>query len=496
MEMDLGWVTIALSIGFAVLLVRLLLGDGSSSRTRFPPGPRGLPLLGNLLQVDLSALPSCLMEFSKKYGPVFSLRLGGHTVVVLTGYQAVRDALVGKAEEFSSRPIVPMMHYLGIDKGLVLGSGAWHRTLRRFSISTLRDFGVGRRSIEERISEESECLLKRISTLEGKAFEPTFFFNSAVSNVICSVIYGDRFDYDNATFVKLLAVMNKELQLLGSIWTQLYNAFPLLRYIPGPQLYMAKESRKIANFVRGMISQHQSVLDTSNPQDYIDAFLVKQAKENNMPETGEKVFTNDHMTFATRSLFVAGSETTSTTLRCASLIMIKHPDVQARVHAEIDRVLGVRAPTMADRENLPYTNAVIHEIQRFSDIIPMNIPHATTTDVEFNGFLIPKGTHIIPLLHSVHRDAKEWATPYDFNPSHFLDENGGFVKRDAFMAFSAGRRACLGESLARTELFIFFTGLLQHFTFKAPIGTPHPDLTPQLGTIASPKPYALCALKR
>uniref|UniRef100_UPI00358E581F cytochrome P450 2F2-like n=1 Tax=Myxine glutinosa TaxID=7769 RepID=UPI00358E581F len=491
--MDLGWVTIALSIGFAVLLVRLLLGNGSSSPTRFPPGPRGLPLLGNLLQVDLSALPSCLMEVSKKYGPVFSIRLGGDTVVVLTGYQAVRDALIGKAEEFSGRPIIPIVQYLGIDKGLLMGSGDWHHTLRRFSISTLRDFGVGRRSIEERISEESEFLLRRISTLEGKVFDPTFFFTSAVSNVICSVIFGERFDYDNATFVKLLAVMNKELHLLGSIWTQLYNAFPLLRYIPGPHLYLAKESRKISSFVQGLFSQHQSVLDTSNPQDYIDAFLVKQAKAS---VSGEKVFTDDHMTFATRSLFVAGSETTSTTLRCASLIMIKHPDVQARVQAEIDRVLGERAPTMADRENLPYTNAVIHEIQRFSDIIPMNVPHATTTDVEMYGFLIPKGTYITPLLHSVHRDAKEWATPHDFNPSHFLDENGGFVKRDAFMAFSAGRRACLGENLARTELFIFFTGLLQHFTFKAPIGTPHPDLTPQIGTIASPKPYAVCASKR
>uniref|UniRef100_A0A8C4N0F0 Uncharacterized protein n=1 Tax=Eptatretus burgeri TaxID=7764 RepID=A0A8C4N0F0_EPTBU len=215
-----------------------------------------------------------------------------------------------------------------------------------------------------------------------------------------------------------------------------------------------------------------------------------------MSETGEKIFTDEHMTFATRSLFVAGSETTSTTLRCALLFMITHPDVQARVQAEIDLVLGVRAPTMADRENLPYTNAVIHEIQRFSDIIPLNIPHATTTDVELNGFLLPKGTYIIPLLHSVHRDAKQWSTPYEFNPSHFLDENGGFVKRDAFMAFSAGRRACLGESLARTELFIFFTGLLQQFTFKAPNGTPLPDMTPQMGTISSPKPYALCALKR
>uniref|UniRef100_A0A8C4QFT8 Uncharacterized protein n=1 Tax=Eptatretus burgeri TaxID=7764 RepID=A0A8C4QFT8_EPTBU len=245
MDLDLGWFTIALSIGVAVLLVRLLVGDGSSPRTRFPPGPRGLPLVGNLLQVDLSALPSSLMQLSKKYGPVFSIRLGEQTIIVLSGYQAVRDALIGKAEEFSNRPFVPMMHYLSVDKGLVLGSGDWHRTLRRFSLTTLRDFGVGRRSIEERISEESECFLRRISTLEGKAFEPTFFLNAAVSNVICSVIFGDRFDYDNTTFVKLLAVVNDEVQLLGSIWTQLYNAFPLLRYIPGPQLCMARESRRL-----------------------------------------------------------------------------------------------------------------------------------------------------------------------------------------------------------------------------------------------------------
>uniref|UniRef100_A0A3Q3Q4R9 Cytochrome P450 2K1-like n=1 Tax=Monopterus albus TaxID=43700 RepID=A0A3Q3Q4R9_MONAL len=153
---------------------------------------------------------------------------------------------------------------------------------------------------------------------------------------------------------------------------------------------------------------------------------------------------------------------------------------------------------MKSEKNLPYTDAVIHESQRLANILPMAIPHKTSRDVTFQGYFIKEGTTVFPLLTSVLYDESEWQSPHTFNPSHFLDKDGKFIRRDAFMPFSAGRRMCLGEGLARMELFLFFTSLLQCFRFTPPPGVTEEelDLTPVVGLTLAPSPQKLCAVSR
>ncbi|XP_032903285.1 cytochrome P450 2K6-like [Amblyraja radiata] len=149
---------------------------------------------------------------------------------------------------------------------------------------------------------------------------------------------------------------------------------------------------------------------------------------------------------------------------------------------------------MEDRNHMPYTYAVIHEVQRFANIAPLGIPRSTTVDLNFQGYFLPKGTYVIPLLASVLYDKSQWETPDEFNPGHFLDAAGKFVKRDAFIPFSIGRRVCPGETLAKVELFLFFVTLLQKFDLLVPPGGTELDLTPVVGGILSPKPHQLCAV--
>lgn len=145
---------------------------------------------------------------------------------------------------------------------------------------------------------------------------------------------------------------------------------------------------------------------------------------------------------------------------------------------------------------MPYTNAVIHEVQRFADILPLGVPHKTSRDIELQGFLIPKGTTLITNLSSALKDETVWEKPLCFHPEHFLDAQGHFVKPEAFMPFSAGRRSCLGEPLARMELFLFFTCLLQRFSISVPDGQPQPSDHGVFRALTTPCPYQLCALPR
>uniref|UniRef100_A0A3B1JSW9 Uncharacterized protein n=1 Tax=Astyanax mexicanus TaxID=7994 RepID=A0A3B1JSW9_ASTMX len=204
-------------------------------------------------------------------------------------------------------------------------------------------------------------------------------------------------------------------------------------------------------------------------------------------------FHEENLVMCAVDLFVAGSETTSTTLRWGFLYMAKYPEVQGKVecHEEIDRVNGQsRQPSLADRADMPYTDAVLHEVQRIGNIVPLSL-HRTAMCM----LSLFQGTEIIPNLTSVMFDKSEWETPDTFNPQHFLDKEGKFVKRTAFIPFGAGKRVCLGENLAKMELFLFFTSLLQRFSFSFPAGV-MPSMEYSLGVTLNPAPYEICAVPR
>lgn len=207
-------------------------------------------------------------------------------------------------------------------------------------------------------------------------------------------------------------------------------------------------------------------------------------------------FNIENLLICTLELIEAGTESSSTTLRWALVYMMNYPEIQEKVREEIDRVIGQsRQPTIADRPNLPYTDAVIHEIQRIGNIVPLGFPKMASKDTTLGGYFIPKGTPLTTNLSSVLFDKNEWATPETFNPEHFLDSEGRFCRREAFLPFSTGKRVCIGEHLARMELFLFFASQMQRFTF-CPVPGEMPSMEGVLGFTHSPEEFRVLAIPR
>ncbi|NWI28893.1 CP2DH protein, partial [Sula dactylatra] len=450
-------------------------------------------------------------QLHKKFGNVFNLQNCWTNLVVLNGYKTVKEALVHRSEDFADRPYFPVYEHLGYGKksegkapdiscssiipGIVIARyGHVWKELRKFTLTTLRNFGMGKKSLEERVTEEARFLCSAVNAEEGRPFDLRFLVNNAVCNVICTTIYGERFNYGDETFKKLLHLFENSLNEEAGFLSQLLNVVPILLHIPGVPQKVFRGQKLFMDFIDVLIDKHMETWNPAYIRDFTDAFLKEMEKGKAAEESG---FNYNNLRLVTADLFAAGSETTSTTLRWAFLYMLLHPEIQSKVQAEIDKVVGRdRSPTMEDHVSMPYTNAVIHEVQRYGDVIPIGLPHMTYRDTELQGFFIPKGTTIITNLSSVLKDEAVWEKPNQFYPEHFLDANGQFVKPEAFLPFSAGRRACLGEQLARMELFIFFTTLLQKFTFVLPEDQPRPREDGHFALVSSPHPYQVRAIPR
>uniref|UniRef100_A0A3P8ST11 Cytochrome P450, family 2, subfamily N, polypeptide 13 n=1 Tax=Amphiprion percula TaxID=161767 RepID=A0A3P8ST11_AMPPE len=479
---------------FAVLLLVVYFLH-KKDPPNFPPGPPALPVLGNVFSIESKQPHIYLTKLADIYGNVFCIRLGRHKTVFVSGWKMVKEALVTQADSFVDRPYSPMVTriYSGNSAGLFFSNGRVWRRQRRFAMTTLRTFGLAKSSVEQSICDESQHLQEAMEEEEGEPFDPVPLLNNAVANIICQIVFGRRFDYNDHNFQSMLKNLTEMAYLEGSIWALLYDAFPaLMKHLPGPHNGIFSSSRCLEASIRREIERHKLELDPSNPQDYIDNFLIEE-KHNRNSEEG---FDEGNLALCCLDLFLAGSETTSKTLQWGLIYLIQNPHIQEKVQAEIDRVIGqTRQPTMADKPNLPYTDAVIHEIQRMGNIVPLNGLRMAAKDTMLGGYLIPKGTSVMPNLTSVLFDKNEWETPKTFNPQHFLDAEGRFVRREAFLPFSAGRRACLGEGLARTELFLFFVSLLQRFNFSTLDGV---ELSTEgiTGATRTPFPFKIYAKSR
>ncbi|XP_069799530.1 cytochrome P450 2B4-like [Dendropsophus ebraccatus] len=463
--MELGVSGTLLLAIFISLVLYFFIWRRNLNKKNMPPGPPPLPVLGSMLHVNLKEMPQSMMKLSETYDPVFTIYLSSKPAVVLVGYDCVKEALIDHREIFGLRGPFEFGNLLFKGYGVMLTNGERWKQIRRFSLSTLRNFGMGKKSIEEPIKEEARYLAEEIKTWKS-LFDPTYLLTMAVSNVICSVAFGERFDYEDVKFKTLFALLKEMFESMATTWGMLLNVFPrTLHFLPGPHQKIFTNMGKVKDFIAESLESHKATLDPNCPRDFIDCFLIKMKEDKEIDNTE---FHFENLFVTVQNLFFAGTETTSTTLKISLRILLKYPEVLAKVQKEIDHVVGQnRCPSVEDRSKMPYTDAVIHEIQRFENILPLGVPHAAAETTIFRGYTLPKDTTVFALLDTALNDPKYFQNPEKFDPSRFLDANGHFKKTKAFIPFLTGKRICLGEGMARMEIFLFLTFILQNFTLKS-----------------------------
>ncbi|XP_062572251.1 cytochrome P450 2B4-like [Saccostrea cucullata] len=485
------WVTVVI----IVVLVSLMFNLARRPKS-LPPGPRGYPIIGNVGLFQPSEAVTAHRRLKKIYGDIYSLMFFYKPMIIVHGYHHIREILVKHGDVFSERPKILPSVAVAKGKGLLWSSGPLWKEQRTFALTTMRKFGFGRRCLESQIMEEVDCLMDELEKYGQEAFDIQSILNSSVSNVICSLLFGKRFNYEDARFKRLIYLLNKIVSTSSTSSVQFL--FPWLRHLQtifrssreGKELFMA-----LNTFIKEMIEEHKLNFDENNIKDYIDAFLLEQKQRGNEIDT---TFTDEQLVVSVRDFFAAGTETTSTTLRWALLYLIHYPHWQKRLQKDIDEVIGQGQPKMEHREQLPLVDAFILEVQRLANIVPMNLPHAANEDFVYNGHRFAKGVIVFCVLDSVLSDPENFPEPSKFKPERFLDENGKCQgeQKKKLIPFSIGRRVCLGESLAKMELFLFFTRFLQKFEIKPENPECLPSLEGTVGLTHMPKEFKIRLLKR
>uniref|UniRef100_A0AAV2MAS0 Steroid 21-hydroxylase n=1 Tax=Knipowitschia caucasica TaxID=637954 RepID=A0AAV2MAS0_KNICA len=427
------------------------------------PGPPSYFLIGNMLELAHDHLPLHLTGLAQRYGSIYRLRCGNTTIVVLSSSEVIREALVKKWSDFAGRPD----SYTG---NIVSGGGCsislgdytevW-RAHRRLVHSALQR--CCQKSLHDVIERHALCLMNVLTDYKGTAVDLSEDFTVAASNVITTLTFGKEYDKSSPELQQLHHCLNEIVGLWGSSWISALDSFPLLRKLPNPVF-----SRLLKEVVRrdDIIQKH---LD-----DY-------------------KALSDTHVHMATVDLLIGGTETTAAWLNWTIAFLLHRPEVQSRVHEELSVVLDGQDPKYSDRHKFPALNALVQEVLRLRPVAPLAVPHRAIRDSSIAGYFIPKNTVIIPNLFGAHHDPAVWPDPYSFRPERFLEGQGS---TRALVPFGGGARLCLGESVAKMELFLFTAYLLRDFQFVLPEDVPLPDLKGVASVVLKIQPFKVIALPR
>ncbi|XP_051003105.1 steroid 17-alpha-hydroxylase/17,20 lyase [Acomys russatus] len=459
-------------VGLLLLILAYFFWPKSKTPgARFPKSLPYLPLVGSLPFLPRGGhMHVNFFKLQEKYGPIYSLRLGTTTTVMVGHYKLAKEVLVKKGKEFSGRPLMVTLGLLSDQgKGIAFADSGSHWQLhRKLVLSTFALFREGDQKLEKIICREASSLCDLLLTHNEESIDLSQPIFMSIINVICAICFSISYENRDPKLTAIKTFTEGILDCLGD--KNLVDIFPWLTIFPNKTLEMIKRCVKVRDEILTEILEKRKENFNSDSISNLTDILIQakmNADNNNTSEDqGASVFSDQHILATVADIFGAGIETTVSVLSWIVAFLLHNPEVKEKIQKEIDQNIGFsRTPTFNDRTHLLMLEATIREVLRIRPVAPMLIPHKANTDASIGEFTIPKGTHVVVNLWALHHNEKEWDQPARFMPERFLDPTGNHLITPSlsYLPFGAGPRACVGEVLARQELFLFMACLLQRF---------------------------------
>ncbi|KIJ66911.1 hypothetical protein HYDPIDRAFT_85366 [Hydnomerulius pinastri MD-312] len=437
--------------------------DRSSS---LPPGPKGLPLIGNVLDINLSEPWLTFTQWAASHGDLVYCSLFGRQIIVIQSMEVAKALLEQRSNIYSDRPPVKTTKDVGSEfNSAQLQYGEEWRLHRRIFHQSFRA-EAARDYLPNQMRKARQLLMGVYKSPDRYQRHIELF----ASSVIMSAVY----DYETAPVDDPLVLAAERaievfVKVAGPSTAAILEAFPFLLklppWLPGATLKrLAMQSKKNLHEMMEVPFRyaHDRVLSSISGR-----CMVSESMER-FPESDSGDF-EVALKASSATAFIAGVETTASTLLVFVLAMMLYPEVQERAQKEIDTVIGTdRLPDFEDRASLPYVEAVLRETLRWHPVFPLGLPHYTTKSDVYDGHYIPEGSVVLANLWAMSRDETKYPDAKEFRPERFFEKDGELNDDSVALAFGFGRRVCVGRYFADASLWIAIVHLLAAFKFRKP----------------------------
>ncbi|XP_037353023.1 steroid 17-alpha-hydroxylase/17,20 lyase-like [Talpa occidentalis] len=459
-----------------LILTYFFWPKGKCLVVKYPNSLPALPLVGSLPFLPRHGHPHVnFFKLQRKYGPIYSLRMGSKTTVIIGEHQLAREVLIKKGKDFAGRPQVVTLGILSDNgKGIAFADhGAQWHLHRKLVQATFALFKDGNQRLDNMICQEISLLSDFLATQNGQPVDLSLPVFLAVTNIMCFICFNFTFKIEDPEFKTIEHYINGIMDALGQ--NTMADIFPILQIFPNKTLEMMRNCVQMREqCLSEIIEKYKENFSSNSINTMLDVLIQAQMNSGNSnadPDQYSKLLSDKHILSTIGDIFGAGVETTCSVVQWTVAFLLHYPQLKKKIQEELDQNVGFnRTPTLSDRNHLLLLEATIREVLRIRPVAPMLIPHQAIVDSSIGGYAIDKGTDIIINLWALHHSEKEWDQPDKFMPERFLDPTGNQLISPSlsYLPFGAGPRTCIGEMLARRELFLFMAWLLQRFDFEVP----------------------------
>lgn len=436
-----------------------------------PPGPWGMPLLGYWPFINSEEIHVQFQKQKEKYGDISSFSAAGELYICLNSAKLVKEAHLSKSDYFGDRFDGYSLLTVSFEEAVSMVNGESWKVQRKFFQQKFKEFGL--LAVKENFSGSLYDTLKEtveeIGALKGEPFPVAELLTVKCSIIIRRILFNDQgitkeeLHELNREYEAVISSMTpKNLLLIGNVAR--YLIFPFM-----PSYWaMMRSHKNIRKILENIIDRHKQNFDENQVLDIIDCFYKEKLDRERKGDPTAKHFTDKALLSSVYQFVTDGALTIAFFIGVILEKLVEYPEEQEKIYKELSDVLGSdRQPTMEDKSKLPYTNAFIYEVIRFSNFIALFASLKCTKETTIRGYRIPKGAITVLNLWSAHHDPSTYEEPERFMPSRFVTVPGK-PKAELPIMFGVGKRACMGEALTMMETFLFIATIVKNFQLTIP----------------------------